>query len=162
MRDDGWAVVDLETTGLGPRAQPVEVAVVGPGGDLVFESLVRPEIEIEPGAVRLHGLDAAALAAAPSFAQIHPELSSAVDGRVVIAYWAVFDRTILERACESAGLPALACQWECAHERYAVWRGFSASLGTACEVEGIAATCRHRAATDAWLVWALIARMAGG
>ena len=158
---DGWVVLDLETTGLGPRAQPVEVAVIGPGGDLVCESLVRPEIAIEPGAVRLHGLDAAALSAAPSFPQVYPDLRHALQGRVVIAYWAVFDRSILERACEGAGLQSIACQWECAHERYAAWRGFSVSLGTACEVEGIAKAGRHRAAPDARLVWELIVRMAG-
>jgi DNA polymerase III subunit epsilon len=153
-------VLDLETTGLGPRAQPVEVAVIGPHGNLVFESLVRPECEIEPGAERLHGLNAATLSAAPSFPQVYPDLSHALQERVVIAYWAVFDRSILERACESAGLPPVACQWECAHERYASWRGFSAPLGTACEIEGIAAAGRHRAAADARLVWELIGRMA--
>ncbi len=137
------------------------MAVVGSGGDLVFESLVRPECEIEPGAVRLHGLDATALTAAPSFSQVYPDLRRALNGRMVVAYWAVFDRAVLKRACESACLPLFAFDWECAYERYAGWRGFSASLGTACEIEGIAAAGRHRAATDARLVWELIVRMAG-
>jgi DNA polymerase-3 subunit epsilon len=157
---DGWVVLDLETTGLGPRAQPVEVAVVGPGGDLVLQSLVRPECEIEPEAVRLHGLDAAALSSAPGFLQIYPGLRRVLAGRVVIAYWAVFDRSVLHRACKSAALPLLGRRWECGHERYAAWRGFSAPLSTACEIEGIAVTGRHRAADDARLLWNLLQRMA--
>ena len=80
---------------------------------------------------------------------------------MVVAYWAVFDRTILERACRCLGLPLLASEWDCAHERYAAWRGFSVPLGTACEIEGIKVGARHRAATDARLVWELILRMGG-
>jgi DNA polymerase III epsilon subunit-like protein len=64
----------METTGLGPGAEPVEVAVVGPRGECLFETLVRPGCEVERGAVRLHGLDDSALAAAPDFAEVFSEL----------------------------------------------------------------------------------------
>jgi DNA polymerase-3 subunit epsilon len=116
---------------------------------------------VEPGAARLHGLDAAVLASAPPFAALYPDLERVLRGRVVIAYWAVFDRAILEHACRAHGLPPLAARWDCAHARYAAWRGFSAPLGTACEIEGIAPAARHRAAPDARLVWELLQRMAG-
>ncbi len=157
---DNWAVLDLETTGLGPGAEPVEVAVVDPRGDVVLESLVRPGCVVEPGATQLHGLHAASLASAPSFAELYPDLRRVLSGRMVVAYWAVFDRSILSRACDRAKLPPPACGWDCAYTRYAAWRGFSAPLSTACEIEGLTSAVRHRAAADARLVWELIHRMA--
>ena len=161
LRGEAWAVLDVETTGLGPQAQPVEIAVVDSQGDLVFQSLIRPDGEVEPAAARLHGLDAGALASAPTFPEVYPEIRRALKDRTAIAYWAVFDRTILERACHKAGLPAAVERWECAYERYAAWRGFAVPLGTACEIEGIPVSGRHRAEADARLVWELVVRMGG-
>ena len=159
-------MLDLETTGLGPGAEPVEVGVVGPRGDRLVDTLVRPECKVEAGAARVHGLDDEALAAAPGFAELYPELEGILRGRVVVAYAAAFDRAIMEHACRSRGLPPLAVQWDCAHARYAAWRGFPASLSMACEIEGLAPARRHRAAChraapDARRVWELIQRMAG-
>jgi DNA polymerase III epsilon subunit-like protein len=135
--------------------------VVGPHGDPILHSLIRPTCAVEPEATRLHGLDATALTAAPSFAALYPQLESALRDHLVIAYWAVFDRSILAHACRSNKLPTLPVRWDCAHTRYAAWRGFAASLSTACEIEGFAPTLRHRATSDARLVWELIQRMAG-
>jgi len=154
-------VLDLETTGLAPDAEPVEVAVVGPCGDRLVDTLVRPRCKIEAGAARVHGIDEDALAAAPAFAELYPDLQEMLRGRLVVAYLAAFDRAILDHICRSLGLPPFAVQWDCAHARYAAWRGFPASLSTACEIEGLAPAARHRAAPDARRVWELIMRMAG-
>jgi DNA polymerase-3 subunit epsilon len=159
MSHDRWVVLDLETTGLGPDAEPVEIALVGPAGDLLLDTLVHPDCDIDPGAYRLHGLDSAALAAAPSFASLYPLLQHRLRGRLIVAYWAIFDRSVLERACRTRGLPLLPARWDCAHARYSGWRGFSVPLSTACEIEGIATGVRHRAAADARLVWELLQRM---
>ena len=161
MRHDDWAVLDLETTGLSPDAEPVEIALVGPTGDLLLDTLVRPDCAIDPGAFRLHGLDSAALAAAPSFSDLHPLLHNHLQGRLIIAYWAPFDRFVLECACRTRRLPPLPATWDCAHARYTAWRGFSVPLSTACEIEGIATGVRHRAAADALLVWELLQRIPG-
>jgi DNA polymerase III subunit epsilon len=159
MHHDDWAVLDLETTGLRPDAEPVEIALVGPAGDLLLDTLVRPDGAIDPGAVRLHGLDSAALAAAPTFSDLYPSLCHCLKGRLIIAYWAPFDRSVLERACRTRRLPLLPAKWDCAHARYRAWRGFSVPLSTACEIEGIPTGTRHRAAADARLVWELLQRM---
>jgi DNA polymerase III epsilon subunit-like protein len=153
-------VLDLETTGLRPGSEPVEVAVVGPRGDVLVDTLVRPGCKVEAGAARIHGLDEDALAAAPGFAEVYPVLQGALRGRVVVAFVAACDRAILEHACRTKRLPPLAGRWDCAHARYADWRGFSASLSIACEIEGIAIATHHRAAPDARRVWELIQRMA--
>ena len=161
MQRDDWVVVDFETTGLGINAEIVEAAIVDNRGDALLQTLVRPRTAPEPGASRVHGLHAPALRNEPRFEQIYEVLARLLIGRMVIAYNATFDQQVLTHTCQAAGLPEIDCTWECAMLRYEQWRGFRASLATACEIESIAAAPRHRALPDARLVWSLIRRMAG-
>ena len=161
QRDD-WLVVDVETTGLGPNLEIVEVALVGSRGDTLLDAIVRPRMPPESGASRLHGLTADILRRASRFEEVYGILSDLLTGRTAVAYNAIFDRQAMNNTCCVAGLAPLSCTWECAMQRYEQWRGFHASLTTACEVESIDTTApRHRALPDAQLVWRLIRRMAG-
>ena len=161
MQRDDWVVMDIETTGLRINAEIVEAAVVDNRGDALLETLVRPRTPPEPGASRVHGLHAGTLRNERRFEQIYQVLARLLIGRTIIAYNATFDRHVLSHACQAAGLPKIDCAWECAMLRYEQWRGFRASLATACEIESIAATQRHRALPDARIVWSLIRRMSG-
>lgn len=95
LQDAPLAILDTETTGLGPNARVVEVAVV----HMDFRSLPRvalqvrldPGMPIEPGATAVHGITDADVAGAPAFADVLPDLLAAIDGRVVCAYNAPFD-----------------------------------------------------------------------
>ena len=161
QRDD-WLVVDVETTGIGNNAEIVEVALVGARGDTLLDAIVRPRTAPSPGASRLHGLSADILGRAPRFDEIYGNLTDLLTGQTVVAYNAKFDLQAIEHTCHIAGLSPISCKWECAMVRYEQWRGFHASLATACEVESIITTApRHRALPDAQLVWRLIRRMAG-
>ncbi len=162
MQRDDWVVMDIETTGLGINAEVVEVAIVGNRGEVLLNTLVRPRTPPEPGASRVHGLRADALRGQPRFEQIHGSVAKVLTGRTVIAYNAQFDQSVLSHMCQTAGLRRIDdCTWECAMLRYEQWRGFRASLATACEIESIDGASRHRALPDARLVWNLIRRMAG-
>ena len=162
VRRDDWLVIDLETTGLDENAEIVEAAVVGPGGDTLFDAVVRPRTPPDPATSRVHGLTAATLDGAAPYERVHGVLETIMGGRLVIAYNAAFDRQVLAHTCQVAGLPPIGCTWDCAMLRYEQWRGFHASLATACEVESISVPARiHRALPDARLVWHLIRRMAG-
>lgn len=162
VRRDDWLAVDFETTGLDHNAEIVEAAVVGPRGDTLFDAVIRPRTPPDPGSSRVHGLTAETLDGAAPYEQYHGVLETTLAGRLVIAYNAAFDRQVLAHTCHVAGLPAIGCTWDCAMLRYEQWRGFHASLATACEVESIDAPARrHRALPDARLVWHLIRRMAG-
>ena len=161
QRDD-WLVVDVETTGLSANAELVEVAVVSNTGETLLDAVVRPRTPPDPGASRVHGLSAAELRNHVSFKHIHEMLVQILTRRIAIAYNAVFDQQVLDHTCHVAGLPRIDCTWECAMLRYEQWRGFRASLATACEIESIVAIApRHRALPDARVVWSLIRRMAG-
>ena len=161
QRDD-WLVMDVETTGLGTQAEIVEVALVGGRGQTLLDVMVRPRTAPDPGAARVHGLSADMLCRAPPFEEIYGCLTDLLTGQAVIAYNAAFDRHALNNTCRISGVSPISCIWECAMARYEQWRGFRASLDTACEVESIVAEVRrHRALPDAQLVWRLIRRMAG-
>ena len=103
-------VIDTETTGLDPRkAWIVEIAAVRlVGGRLqpkaVFRRLVRPGEPIPKLAIGVHGIDDAAVADAPAFADIWPELSTFIGGAVVIGHALGFDLAVLKRECERAGI----------------------------------------------------------
>ncbi|MGA7487430.1 MAG: 3'-5' exonuclease, partial [Xanthobacteraceae bacterium] len=102
--------LDTETTGLDPRrASLVEVAAVRlVGGRLeAAASLgrrVRPPGPIPAGATRIHGIDDAAVAGSPPFAEVWPEFAAFMAGRVVIGHALGFDLAVLKRECERAGL----------------------------------------------------------
>jgi len=85
----GFAVVDLETTGFSPDDDRiVEVAVVvldAEGTELdSFCTLVNPERG--PGPTHIHGITAAMLEGAPTFAEVHPYVADLLSGRVVVGH----------------------------------------------------------------------------
>lgn len=101
----GYAVVDVETTGLGRADRVVSVGVyrLDAQGDPLdhWYSLVNPERD--PGPVWIHGLTAPILKDAPTFPEIAGELSGWLDGHVMVAHNALFDWNMLAREYLRAG-----------------------------------------------------------
>jgi CBS domain-containing protein len=105
-------VIDTETTGLEPRkARVIELAGVRLSrGKLVesdtFRQLLRPGDELIPAvATRIHGIDDAAVAAAPAFADVWPRFTAFLGRSIVIGHSVGFDLAVLKRECELAGQP---------------------------------------------------------
>jgi DNA polymerase III epsilon subunit family exonuclease len=104
-----YAVVDVETTGTSVEADEiVSLAVVrldARGRELDrFASLVRPAGPIPPESTAVHGLDDAAVAAEPTFAELAPEILVLLDGAVFVAHNAEFDLPLVEHAFARAGV----------------------------------------------------------
>jgi CBS domain-containing protein len=103
-------VVDTETTGLDPgKARIVEIAALPLAAGRLDEAsalrrLVNPGEPIPAVATRIHGIDDAAVAAAPAFGAVWPEFSAAMSGAVVIGHTFGFDLAVLKRECERARL----------------------------------------------------------
>jgi len=96
LRSLPLAILDVETTGLGPGAQVIEVAVahLDLGSDaprLVFAERVRPTVPIDEGATKAHGITAEDLVDCRSWAEALPDVLAACAGRVPVAYNAPFD-----------------------------------------------------------------------
>ncbi|MGW6538910.1 DEDDh family exonuclease [Streptomyces sp. NPDC055051] len=95
----GYAVVDVETTGLARDDRIVSAAVYrldAQGGvEDHWYTLVNPERD--PGPVWIHGLTSDVLEGAPLFPQIAEEFSARLDGRVLVAHNAMFDWQMIAR-----------------------------------------------------------------
>jgi DNA polymerase-3 subunit epsilon len=95
MHMSRYAVIDIETTGFSPahhhRIVEIAVVLVDDDGKLVYEweTLLNPQRDV--GASEIHGLTAADLCSAPTFAQVAPELESLLQGRVPVAHNLSFD-----------------------------------------------------------------------
>ena len=154
-------MIDTETTGRGPGREVIEVAVIEPSGEIAFCSTIRPHRPPEPDAVRVHGLDGAALAAAPTFTTVFPALLEHLERHNLLAYNAPFDRVSLQLTAQHNGIELPPLAWDCLLQRYAELRGFRTSLRAACELEGISIPPGpHRATVDAHLAWKLLRALA--
>ena len=164
LAEASFAFVDLEMTGLDPvRDRICEVCVVRTRGAVVLstvETLVKPDVPMGAGQA-IHGLDEAALAAAPSFAEIAGAVAAAVEGAIVVAHAAEHDVAFLTaelgrvgRTLDVAGvLDTLPLARRC-------FARTSHRLGALCETLGIPLLHAHRAGDDARATMALFFRIA--
>ncbi|MEV4436109.1 DEDDh family exonuclease [Streptomyces sp. NPDC049555] len=96
---EGYAVVDVETTGLARDDRIVSAAVYqldarGRVEDRWY-TLVNPERD--PGPVWIHGLTSEVLEGAPLFAEIAGAFAERLAGRVLVAHNAAFDWSMIAR-----------------------------------------------------------------
>ncbi|MBE8473251.1 DEDDh family exonuclease [Streptomyces justiciae] len=95
----GYAVVDVETTGLARDDRIISAAVyrLDARGEVEdhWYTLVNPERD--PGPVWIHGLTSDVLEGAPLFQDIAEEFSARLEGRVLVAHNAVFDWQMIAR-----------------------------------------------------------------
>ncbi|MFC7219704.1 DEDDh family exonuclease [Streptomyces polyrhachis] len=102
----GYAVVDVETTGLAKDDRIVSAAVyrLDARGEVEdhWYTLVNPDRA--PGPVWIHGLTAEMLAGAPRFPEVSGELTERLRGRVLVAHNAAFDWGMIAREYARAGL----------------------------------------------------------
>ncbi|MGA1828254.1 exonuclease domain-containing protein [Microbacterium sp.] len=102
-----FAVVDFETTGILPsyhhRVVELGVTHVDDGGTITgcWETLINPERDLGPQ--HIHGIRAADILDAPTFADVAPEFAGLLQGRVFAAHNASFDLRFLRAEFERAG-----------------------------------------------------------
>lgn len=107
MNTRGFAVVDLETTGLHPaqnhRIIEVGVVHVDLDGQVTnrWETVVHPDRDLGP--THIHGLTGADMRNAPKFAEISDELRDLLDQRVIVAHNATFESRFLTAEWMRAG-----------------------------------------------------------
>ena len=171
MSSAGYAVVDVETTGLFPGGTDriVEIAVVhvDPDGTITgqWDTLVNPRRDLGPQ--RIHGIRAGDVLDAPDFGDVAPRLVELLSGRVVVAHNASFDTRFLQaefdRIGYARGLSLVSlCTMHMAREFIP---GAGRSLKDCCDAFGIELENAHRASIDAFataqLLEAYLANSAG-
>ena len=123
MDDPRVIYLDTETTGFGPRAEIVDIAVVSAAGEVVLESLVQPTRRIPADATAIHGITNADVKDAPAWCDLYDDLLRVLAGRRIIVYNVIFDRQMVNQSCERHHLAAPAADWECAMRKYAGFHG---------------------------------------
>ena len=92
------AVVDVETTGFSRYDRIVEFACVTVVDGAVveeYETLIQPERD--PGPVHIHGITSEMLQSAPTFETVAGDISSRLDGAVLVAHNISFDVRMLRQ-----------------------------------------------------------------
>lgn len=105
--ENGWAVVDVETTGLNPAAHRViSIAALVLDRDCAitdrFVTLLDPGVD--PGPVDVHGLTRAVLAGSPRFGDVAGRLAEVLRGRTMVAHYAAFDYGFLASEAQREGI----------------------------------------------------------
>lgn len=86
--------LDTETTGLGPEARIVELAIADDMGRAVLDTLVDPLIPIPMGATAIHGIGDDDVAGKPTLFDLLPRLDEVIAGRRVVIYNASYDQPL--------------------------------------------------------------------
>ena len=159
----GYAVVDVETTGLFPGGHDriVEVAViqVSPFGEVEdsWATLVNPQRDLGPQ--HIHGIRASDVLTAPTFSQVAGTLARLLAGRAFVAHNASFDRQFLRSEFGALGhdVPLVDETTMCTMQWSSVLLPHAPrSLAGCCASAGIVLDDAHEALADATATAALL------
>jgi DNA polymerase III epsilon subunit family exonuclease len=165
---NGFAVLDLETTGLRPagdRVIEVSLVLYDTEGreEAVYTSLVNPEAPIPPVASSINDITDAMVSTAPRFRAIADDLVRLMAGRILVGHnVAGFDRNFLTAEFSRAGIAwepyGLLDTLKLARIAYPGLK--SHKLAELCRLSGITNEHAHRAESDARAAWQLLCTIA--
>ncbi len=156
-----YAVVDIETTGRrAVRSRVIEIGVVVLDAERLvtteWETLINPGGPVGPA--RIHGIDASMVSVAPTFGALLPELMSVLDGRVLVAHNAPFDRSFLDHEMRRCGVRLMG--GAICTRALAGRAGLPTDLAGCARSLGIESHEPHRAIADARVAAAVFAELA--
>jgi len=114
--------LDTETTGLGPRAEIVDLSVITADGTVLVNQLVKPARPIPIDATLIHGITNELVAEAPDWCTVLEKAAPVLAGKVVVAYNSSFDRGMIQQCCAAAAVDVPAIEWQCAMRAYSAFR----------------------------------------
>ena len=131
LSDPRTVFLKVETTGIGPRDEVVEIAIVqAVTGDVLLNSLVKPSFRYPLHDKLKHGLAYDMLADAPHFADL--PVYEILKGKKIVVYGKTFAR---DRMAQSYGIPAemfapVDSVFICAMTLYGAYEGVMNTYGT--------------------------------
>ena len=149
-----YSVVDIETTGNGPKGQKItEISIFNFDGNQIideFTSLVNPEQKIPHFITNLTGITEAMVRTAPKFYEIAKKVEEFTKDTIFVAHNVNFDYNIIRDEFKSLGFNFKRKKLCTVRLTRKIIPGLpSYSLGNICESEGIKIAARHRAKGDA-------------
>ncbi len=99
-------VLEISTNDLG--GVPIAAVVLDGQGEVLYETLIRTDLPIDPGAQAVHGINGTMLLGEPSFAEAHEVLGRLLAPGLDVLVWAApFIQASLNRGAAAEGLPRL-------------------------------------------------------
>lgn len=160
-----FATLDFETTGLSPayHHRVIEIGVVrtSPDGNLIeeYSTLVNPGRDL--GRQDIHGIDAWEVLAAPTFSDVLGDILRILDGAVLVAHNAAFERQFLTAELERCGIHThleLDCTIALIHRQPVP---LPRRLAEACRALSVPTETSHEALSDARMASRLFHRLSG-
>ena len=163
-------VLDTETTGLGSYDEIIEIALVNYQGNVIYESLVRPTIEIPPDSTRINRISNEMVKSSPSWKEVWNQVQPLLSRKPVVIYNSEFDVRLMQQSHRIARIP-----WTnvftpvCLMKLYAAflgeWNSYKndfrfVTLEKAGALSGIQLPNSHRATDDTLLAYALLKHLA--
>ncbi|WP_167761517.1 histone-like nucleoid-structuring protein Lsr2 [Blastococcus sp. CT_GayMR19] len=150
----GFAVIDVETTGLSANSHRIlEMAIVrtDSGGRVLDEWVCRFDPEGPVGATHIHGIRDADVMGAPRFAHVLPEISTRLAGAAIAGHNVTFDLAFLRTEYARAGwaLPHLPAACTLEHSWDHLPQLNRRRLADCCDAVGISLHRAHSALHDA-------------
>lgn len=158
VADPAIVYLDTETSGLGPDAEIVDLAILGQDGDVLLDTLVRPIRPIPPEATAVHGITDADVATSSPWSALYGAVRMVLQDKVVCGFNASYDVGVIHAVTAVAGLDPLDLPYQCAMKAHAEFAGVPGNyrgsyrwhkLGEACALLGVPPTGYHRAKADA-------------
>jgi DNA polymerase-3 subunit epsilon len=152
-RATGFAVIDLETTGLFPERHDriVELGVVVLDADTrqrgEWTTLVNPCRDVGP--TRIHGITASQVADAPTFADVAGDLAERIGDRIIVGHNIRFDLRFLTAEFGALGSDIGSVEGLCTMSLASRYGAGGRSLQACCEELGIEQGGAHQALADA-------------
>ena len=122
--DQNALILDTETTGLDGNAEIVEISIIDCQGNIVLDTLVRPQSPIPFEATEIHGISDAMVTEASYWPDIIREFEACVADQQLVIYNASYDLRIIRQTCNKWHVPRhVLPQADCAMEAYAEFYG---------------------------------------
>jgi len=168
VRRDDVVILDTETTGL--RGYPIEVAVIGLDGRVLFDKRIKPPdgVMIDVKAEAVHGIHINDLQDCPEWGAVADEFYAVVRDKLVVIYNADFDTGIIQRANNQYD-KHMNVNSQCLMQKYAEYRSEWShwhgnfrwhTLSNACQQMGIEVENAHSALGDAKMTLKLLHALA--
>jgi DNA polymerase-3 subunit epsilon len=150
-----FVAIDFETAnGAKNSACALGIVTVKDGiiADSYYTLIKPPGNAYHWGCVRVHGIKPADSQSSLTFYDLYPEIQQRLQGQIIVAHNAAFDRSVLRACMESARLNYdtldIHDKWQCTVQIYRK-KGFKpCGLSACCEVLGIELE-HHQALSDA-------------
>ena len=159
--------LDTETTGLGDKAEIIEISVLDQDGAVLVDTLAKPRGKIPLDAQRIHGITSLMVKDAPEWQEVWKDVEQAISGRLVGIYNSEYDLRLLNQTNKLNWIMAVLepSQFVCIMKLYAQFAGAwdqrrrrfrFFSLERAGQAAGLTLQNTHRAKDDTLLTRALL------